>query len=145
MTEQRQPTLKDLEERKPAQKIQNPHIINFCKALVEKTGEKHEPAVLRALLNRMYDLYEFMLGKNMVKSLPEEIRKEYLQKTEDLRSLNYDIIKDYFDANVTNYEQIMKETMVEFTKVFLSNADLQKGKVEAFEQMNPNVGQETGE
>lgn len=101
----------------------NPYIMNFCKVLVERKGEKLAPEPLEKLLNDMYRLFESMLGRNMIDALPEDIRKEYLLMSEDLQSLSYEKIGSVFDANVPDYPQIMKNTMKEFADIFLKNRE----------------------
>ena len=105
----------------PAAPARNPYIMNFCKVLVEKKGEQLSPESLKKLLEDMYRLFESMLGQNMVKALPEDIRKEYLGMAEDLQSLNYEKIGNVFDANVPDYQKVMKETMKEFAEIFMRN------------------------
>lgn len=102
----------------------NPYILNFCRALVEKKGEKLEPEDMEELLNQMYELYEYMLGRNMINSLPEDRRQQYLTMAEDLSSLSYEKIGDVFDADIPNYGQIMKDTMKEFAEIYMKNRSL---------------------
>lgn len=101
--------------------LRNPYIMNFCKVLTEKKGEKLEADDLKKLLDHMYKLFESMLGRNMIESLPEDLRKHYLSLTEDLGNLNYEKIGDIFDENVPNYELIMKETMKQFAQIYMTN------------------------
>ncbi len=101
--------------------LRNPFILNFCKVLVEKKDEKLEPDVQKRLIDDMYRLYENMLGQNMVKALPEDVRKEYLAATQDLETLNYDKIGACFDKSIKNHEEVMKETLKEFTELFIKN------------------------
>ncbi|SHF60861.1 hypothetical protein SAMN02745206_02319 [Desulfacinum infernum DSM 9756] len=101
--------------------IRNPYIVNFMKALVEKKGEKHEPEALKKLLDDMYKLFENMLGQNMVKALPEDKRREYLELSKDLTKVSYKKIEEIFDKYVPNYEEVMKETMKQFTAIFMKN------------------------
>jgi hypothetical protein len=119
MTEER-PTTPDLMKATPLAN-RNPYIMNFCKALVEKKGETHEPEALKKLLNDMYRLYENLLGQNMVQALPDNLRKEYLELSKDLNELSYAKIGEIFDKNITNREEIMKQTMREFTEIFMRN------------------------
>lgn len=107
----------------PSAPVRNPYIMNFCKVLVEKKGEQHESEALKKLLEDMYRLYEAMLGKNMVNALPEDVRKEYLAMAEDLRNLDYEKIGNVFDKNISNYQEIMKDTMKQFADIFLKNRD----------------------
>ncbi len=101
--------------------IRNPYIVNFMKALVEKKGEKHEPEALKKLLDDMYKLFENMLGQNMVNALPEDKRREYLELSKDLTRVSYKKIEEIFDKYVPNYEEVMKETMKQFTAIFMKN------------------------
>jgi len=99
----------------------NPYILNFCRALVEKKGEKLEPEPLKKLLDDMYRLFENMLGQSMIDALPEDIRKEYLELTQDLSRLSYDKIGEIFDKNIPNHGEIMKATMKQFAEIFMKN------------------------
>ncbi len=119
MTEQK-PTAPEFTKATPLP-IRNPYIMNFCKVLVEKKGEKHEPADLKKLLEQMYRLYENLLGQNMVKALPEDLRQEYLVLSKNLDELSYEKIAEIFDKNISNYEEIMKSTMKEFAELFMRN------------------------
>jgi hypothetical protein len=104
-----------------SQTARNPYILNFCRALVEKKAEKHEPEVMKKLLDDMYRLYESMLGHNMVNSLPETLRQEYLSLTQDLSKLDYEKIAEIFDKNIANHQDVMKETMKQFAVIFMKN------------------------
>lgn len=101
--------------------IRNPYIVHFLKALVEKKGEQHSPEALKKLLDDMYKLFENLLGQNMVKALPEDKRAEYLELTKDLSKLSYKKVEEIFDKHVPNYQEVMKETMKEFTTLFMKN------------------------
>ena len=120
MATKRPPTAKDLAEIAPFS-MKNPYIMNFCRVLVEKKGEKHSPESLKKLLNEMYKLFENLLGQNMVKALPEDKREEYLRLCEDLNQLSYEKIAEIFDRYVPNYKDVMKETMKQFTDLFMRN------------------------
>ena len=108
-------------EQQAAKPLRNPYILNFCRALVEKKGETHETEALDKLLNDMYCLYEYMLGQNMVNSLPEDLRKHYLGLTEDLANLSYEKIGEVFDQNIADHKEVMKKTMKQFAEIFLKN------------------------
>jgi hypothetical protein len=101
--------------------VRNPYIMNFCKALVEKKGETHEPESLEKLLNDMYGMFEYMLGQNMVNGLPEDLRRQYTELTSDLSKLSYEKIGEIFEKNAADYERIMKETMKQFAEIFMKN------------------------
>jgi hypothetical protein len=110
-------------EQQAGKPVRNPFILNFCRVLVGKKGESHEPAALEKLLKDMYGLYEYMLGQNMVNTLPEELRRQYLGFTEDLASLSYEKIGEIFDRNVPDYKQVMKDTMRRFAEIFMKNRE----------------------
>src|SRR5271157_2484425 len=110
-----------LEKPAPSAPIRNPYIMNFLKALVEKKGEQHQTDDLKKLLDVMYRLFESLLGQNMVNALPEDVRKQYLAKAEDLPNLSYKNIGAVFEPNVKNYEQIMKDTMKQFAEIYFKN------------------------
>jgi len=118
---QKQPPLAPELMKSPPKTMHNPYIMNFCKVLVEKKGEEHGPEVRKKLLNDMYRLFENMLGQNMIDNLPEDLRRQYLSLTEDLSSLTYEAIGEFFDKNVPNYQEIMKATMKEFSEIFMRN------------------------
>jgi hypothetical protein len=111
----------DTQKEDQSAPVRNPYIMNFLKALVEKKGEQHQPDDLKKLLGKMYNLFESMLGQNMVNALPEELRKQYLGMAEDLSNLNYQKIGDIFDKNVENYAEIMKNTMKQFADIYFKN------------------------
>ena len=102
----------------------NPYILNFCRVLVEKRGEQHEPEALENVLDKMYTLYEYMLGYNVVNSLPEDVRSRYLALAEDLGSLSYEKISEACGAHVPDYGQIMKDTMKQFAELYMRNGSL---------------------
>lgn len=106
---------------RPSSATRNPYIMNFCKVLAEKKGETLEPQPMKKLLEDMYRLYEYMLGQNMINSLPETLKTEYLSLTQDLTALTYEKIGEIFDKNVPDFERIMKETMNQFAEIYLKN------------------------
>lgn len=110
----------------PGESIRNPYILNFCRILVEKKGESHQPEALEKLLSDMYSLFEYMLGQNMIQNLPEDLRNRYLNMCQDLSSLNYEKIGEIFDANIPHYRDIMKETMKQFADIFMKNRRFDK-------------------
>ena len=109
------------QNQRPSAPVRNPYVMNFCKTLVEKKGEQHQPEDLKKLLADMYRLFESLLGQNMIDALPEDLRQKYLEMAEDLSSLNYEKIGAIFDKNVRNYQQVMKDTMKQFAEIYLEN------------------------
>ena len=110
-------------EQQAGKPVRNPYILNFCRVLIDKKGESHQPEALEKLLGDMYCLYEYMLGQNMVNSLPEATRKHYLSLTEDLTSLSYEKIGEVFEQNVPDYKEVMKDTMKQFAEIFMRNRE----------------------
>lgn len=105
----------------PTAPVRNPYILSFCRVLVEKKGEQHAPDALKKLLHDMYRLFEAMLGQNMIRALPEDLRTKYLNLCKDLSRLNYETIGEIFDENVPHYQQVMKNTMKQFSEIFMRN------------------------
>jgi hypothetical protein len=137
MSEQKQSNTQEQFKGIPVSSVRNPYILNFCKVLVEKKGEKHEPEALKKLLNDMYRLYENLLGQNMVSSLPDDVRKEYLALCNNLDELSYEKIQGYFET-VADYEQIMKDTMKQFAEIFMSNRDFDPKDYPASADFSPD-------
>ncbi len=108
-------------EQAPGGPMRNPYILKFCKVLVEKKGEEHEPEAMKKLLEDMYGVFEFLLGQNMIKALPDNIREQYLGIAQDLQNLSYEKIGAIFDKHVPDYEKVMKQTMMQFTDIFMKN------------------------
>ena len=69
----------------------------------------------------MYNLYETMLGRKMVESLPDEKRAQYLGIIRDLGQLSFEKIEEVFAGNIPDPEAIMKETLQEFSDIYLKN------------------------
>jgi len=51
------------------EKPRNPFILNFCEALIKKRGLELSEEKKEEELERMYNLYETMLGRRMVEAL----------------------------------------------------------------------------
>lgn len=125
----KRPSARELSQMTPLS-MKNPYIMNFCRVLVEKKGEKHSPEALKKLLNDMYKFFENLLGQNMVKALPEDKRQEYLKLCEDLNQLSYEQIAEIFDKYVPNYREVMKETMKQFADLFMRNRNFDPKELE---------------
>jgi chromosomal replication initiation ATPase DnaA len=108
----------------PPTNLRNPFIINFCKVLAEKKSSNLEPDAMERLIDEMYRLYENMLGQNMVKALPDGIRQEYLAATKELENLSYEKIGKIFDKHIPDHEAVMKQTLKEFTEIYMRNSSL---------------------
>ena len=72
-------------------------------------------------LERMYNLYETMLGRRMVEALPEEKKSQYMAIVRDLGQMDFDKIEEIFGDGIPDPEAIMKETLEEFTDIYLEN------------------------
>ena len=102
-------------------KPRNPFIVNFCEALMKKRGLELEEENKERELDKMYNLYESMLGRKMVEALPEEKRAQYLSVTRDLGQLSFEKIEEIFAGGVNDPHEIMKETLEEFSDIYLKN------------------------
>ena len=99
----------------------NPFIRNFCEALMKKRGLELSEEKKEEELERMYNLYETMLGRRMVEALPEEKQAQYMAITRDLDNLSFEKIGEIFADGVPDAEVIMKETLEEFSDIYLKN------------------------
>ena len=100
----------------------NPHIEQFCRALVAKKGEKLEEDALERLIDSLYRLFENMLGRNMVAVLPEERRKEYVVRYDKGgRDVDLEEVGQLFEEHIPNPEEIMKKTAREFAELYFRN------------------------
>jgi hypothetical protein len=105
-----------------ADERRNPHIETLCRALVAKQGERFEPDALERHIDSLYRLFENMLGRNMVAALPEELRKEFVARY-DKGGRDVDLweVGRVFEANVSDYEGIMRKTAQEFAALYIKN------------------------
>lgn len=103
-------------------KLRNPFIENFCRALVVRfEGEEVSGEVVEKSTDKVYELFQYILGRRMVEALPEEKREAYLELTQDLGDLTYERISEIFDEEDLDIEGIMKETMMEVTRLYKEN------------------------
>jgi hypothetical protein len=72
-------------------------------------------------LDKMYNLYESMLGRRMVEALPEDKKAQYLGIIKDLGQLDFEKIEEIFADGISDPETIMKETLEEFSDIYLEN------------------------
>jgi fibronectin type 3 domain-containing protein len=103
------------------EKPRNPFILKFCEALIKKRGVELSEEQEEKELDRMYNLYETMLGRRMVEALPDEKKAQYLQIIRDLDQLSFEKIGEIFADGVPDAEAVMKETLEEFSDIYLKN------------------------
>ena len=104
-----------------AEKPRNPFIVNFCEALIKKRGLDLSEENQEQEIDKMYNLYETMLGRRMVEALPEEKQAQYMAVSRDLGQLSFEKIEEIFAGGVTDPQAIMKETLEEFSDIYLKN------------------------
>ena len=102
-------------------KARNPFIVNFCEVLMKKRGLELKDDKKEKELDKMYNLYETMLGRRMVEALPEEKKAKYMGILRDLGQLDFDKIEEIFGDGISDPENIMKETLEEFSDIYLKN------------------------
>jgi hypothetical protein len=102
-------------------KPRNPFIVNFCERLMKQRGLELEEENKEKELDKMYNLYESMLGRKMVEALPDEKRAQYLTIVKDLDQLDFEKIGEIFADGISDPEAIMKETLKEFSDIYLEN------------------------
>jgi hypothetical protein len=103
------------------ERARNPFVVNFCEALMRTRGLELDDENKEKELDRMYDLYETMLGRRMVESLPEEKKSQYMAIVRDLGQLDFDKIEEIFGDGIPDPEAIMKDTLEEFSDIYLKN------------------------
>ncbi len=102
-------------------KPRNPVIVDFCEALMRKKGLELTDENEEKELDRMYSLYESMLGRRMVETLPEDKKAKYMEILRDLGQLNLEKIEEIFGDGISDPAAILKETLKEFTDIYLEN------------------------
>ncbi|MEJ2427415.1 MAG: DUF5663 domain-containing protein [Deltaproteobacteria bacterium] len=103
------------------EKPRNPFIVNFCEALIEKRGLELSEEKKEKELERMYNLYETMLGRKMVEALPAEKKAQYMGLMKNLDQLSFEKIGEIFADGVPDPQVVMKETLEEFSDIYLKN------------------------
>ena len=103
------------------EKPRNPLIVNFCEALIRKRGVELSEEKKEIEVDRMYNLYETMLGRRMVEALPQGKKAQYMEITRDLDQLSFEKIEEIFADGVPDAQVIMKETLEEFSDIYLKN------------------------
>ena len=103
------------------EKPRNPVIVHFCEALMRKKGLELTDEKQEAELDRMYSLYESMLGRRMVETLPEEKKAKYMEILRDLGQLDLQKIEEIFGDGISDPAAVMKETLEEFSDIYLEN------------------------
>ena len=103
------------------EKPRNPFILNFCEALIKKRGLELSEEKKEKELEKMYNLYESMLGRKMVEALPEDKQAQYMAITRNLDELSFEKIGEIFSEGVPDAEAVMKETLEEFSDIYLKN------------------------
>jgi len=103
------------------EKARNPFVVSFCEALMRKRGLELDDENEEKEIERMYNLYETMLGRRMVESLPGEKKSQYMAIVRDLGQLDFDKIAEIFGDGIPDPEAIMKDTLEEFSDIYLKN------------------------
>ncbi len=100
----------------------NPYIENFCRVMVGKRGEKLPPDAMERLIDDLYQLFENMLGKNMVAALPKEVQSQYVSQYDKGKNhIDYEQIAQIFGKHISNPEEIMRKTLKEFAEIYDKN------------------------
>jgi hypothetical protein len=103
-------------------KKRNPYIENFCRALVERKGETQDEDAKSKISEDLYKLCENLLGRNMVATLPEEVRAQYLADYhEGSRDVDFDEIARLFESHAREPEKILKETLRQVERLYFKN------------------------
>jgi len=105
--------------------LRNPYIMKFCEELTRKKGLKLSSEELERKLDDMYCEFELMLGRNMIDALPDDKRSEYLAQQKN-GEVDFVKIGQIFENHISNPDEILKNTMVEFAASFSSCAVTQQ-------------------
>jgi len=112
-----------IEERKEkfmsTEKPRNPVIVDFCEALIKKRGLELNEETKEKEIDKMYNLYETMLGRRMVEALPEDKKTQYNAILKNLSDLSFKKIEEIFADSIPDPHAIMKETLQEFSDIYL--------------------------
>lgn len=103
------------------EKMQNPFIVDFCEALIRKRGLELSEEAKEKEVEKMYEMVQNMLGRKLVEQLPEEKRSSYLKFTRDPSQLDLATVKQFFQEEISDPEGVMRETLTEFTDIYLKN------------------------
>ena len=107
-------------EENTMENLRNPYIMNFCKSLIEKKNLQLSEEGLAKMLEDMYRLFENMLGKNMVAALSADVQSQYLAQHEGGK-IDFEKIGQIFGEHISAPDEILKDTMKQFTAIFLKN------------------------
>ncbi len=103
-------------------KARNPFIENYCRALVVKfQGDRLEGEGVEKSTDKLYKLFEYILGRKMAEALPEEDREKYVALTADLGDLTYQKIGEIFGGADIDIEEIIKGAMTEVAETYRAN------------------------
>jgi uncharacterized protein Yka (UPF0111/DUF47 family) len=90
--------------------------------MVARKGEKLQPDAMDRLVHDLYGLFENMLGKNMVATLPEEVQSQYISQYEKGGDhIDYEQIVQIFGKHISNPVEIMRKTLKEFAEMYDKN------------------------
>lgn len=99
--------------------LRNPFIMKFCEDLINKKGVELPVGELSRKVDDLYCRFERMLGKNMVEALPSDKQSEYLDQY-DAEEVDFEKIGRIFEEHISNPDEILKNTMKEFSAFFLN-------------------------
>jgi hypothetical protein len=102
-------------------KARNPVIVNFCEVLMKKKGLELNGDNKEKELDKMYGLYETLLGRRMVEALPGEKKAQYMGILKDLGQLDFQKIEEIFGDGISDPQAVMKEALEEFSDIYLKN------------------------
>lgn len=103
------------------EKPRNPFILTFFEALIRRRGLTLSEEVQAQEIDRMYQLFETMVGRRLVAQLPEDRRAYYEKLCTDLSQLDLTKVAEVFGDSVPDPQGVMKETLQEFCDIYLKN------------------------
>ena len=103
------------------EKLRNPFILTFFEALIRRRGLTLSEEVQAQEIDRMYQLFETMVGRRLVAQLPEDKKAYYERLCTDLSQLDLTKVGEIFGDSVPDPQGVMKETPQEFCDIYLKN------------------------
>lgn len=103
------------------EKPRNPFILTLFEALIRRRGLTLSEEVQAQEIDRMYQLFETMVGRKLVAQLPEAKKAYYERLCTDLSQLDLPKVAEIFGDSVPDPQGVMKETLQEFCDIYLKN------------------------
>jgi hypothetical protein len=99
----------------------NPFIINLFKMLMKQSGEEIPEDPNDRRFEELYTLFESLLGKNVLASVPEDKQSTYMALVEKNPAPSMDSIGELIGDCVKDPKAILEKTIVDFKGLYVRN------------------------